>query len=284
MKRLNPKTGKPFKLGEMGHPFKYRDTKEVTRMFKSYQKILNKHGFFSEIWTTPKEYEENKDKQNKKSYEKYETNEGHLKLFLSNAKHRSKKLNLNFDLDIDYLKSIQTDKCPVFGTQFIWGLSRRGNGGNTAATIDRIIPEFGYVKENIVFISDLANRIKTDATEVELYAVADWLHQKRKEVLNAFKNKSTPVPAGHYSKSEEHTKHGIVPAAGAWENNYDANHHRGAVYGEDPDHSAQAGSGDSVAHRNRKVEPSRALESREDDGDSVPEVGGTEFTGRRVFD
>jgi len=92
------------------------------------------------------------------------------------------------------------------------------------------------------------------------------------------------VPAGHYSKSEEHTKHGIVPAAGAWENNYDVNHHRGAVYGEDPDHSAQAGSGDSVAHRNRKVEPSRALESREDDGDSVPEVGGTEFTGRRVFD
>ena len=38
----------------------------------------------------------------------------------------------------------------------------------------------------VVFISDRANKIKQDGTEKELYAVADWLHKKRKEVSIAF--------------------------------------------------------------------------------------------------
>ena len=102
--------------------------------------------------------------------------------------------------------------------------------------------------------------------------------------INVKKKPATPVPAGHYSKSKEHTKHGTVPAAGTREDGYDLDHYQRTISGEDSDYRTQTRGGDSVAHRNRKVEPSREFKIREDDGDSVPEVGGTEFTGGRVFD
>jgi hypothetical protein len=64
--------------------------------------------------------------------------------------------------------------------------------------LDRIIPELGYVKHNVVFISNRANSIKNDATERELYDVADWLHERTKEVLNAIKKKSTQLSKRHH--------------------------------------------------------------------------------------
>ena len=257
MKRLNPKTGKPFKQGDL------REDGYIFRGY-SYQHISNS-GYFYEVWKN--------------------AIQNQIQNALSSARSRSKQKKVAFDLDKEYLESIMTSLCPVFGIILSWGVFGQGHTEkHNSPSLDRIIPELGYIKGNVVFISGLANTIKQDVTEEELYKVADWLHKKRKEVLHAFQDQLTPVPAGSYPQSEEHTKHGIIPAPGAWEDNYDANHHRGAVYGEDPDHSAQASSGDSVAHRNRKVEPSRAFESREDDGDSVPAVGGTQFTGGRVFD
>jgi hypothetical protein len=265
VKRLNPKTGKPFKLGEMGHPFKFRETKEVTRMFKSYQKVLNKHGFFNETWVTQKEYEEYKIKQNKKAYKKLETEEGHLKLYLNNSKTRAKKYGLDFNLDIEHIKSIQTDKCPVFGTPFVWGLSRRGNS-STAATVDRIVPELGYVKGNVAFISDLANRIKTDATEVQIYAVADWLNRKRKEVLNAFKKAASSVPAGNHRKGKINPKHGIIPTTGSGEDSDNPNNHKRTIPREDGDRRPKARGGDSVGRGDKKVGAPQAPQSKQDHG------------------
>ena len=137
-----------------------------------------------------------KNRQNVEAYVK--TKRGHVGKLLANAKVRAKKKKLNFDLDLDYLESITTDKCPVFKTKFIWG---RYNGRKKileCPSLDRIIPELGYVKHNVVFISNRANSIKNDATERELYDVADWLHEKTKEVLNAIKKKSTQLSKRHH--------------------------------------------------------------------------------------
>lgn len=116
--------------------------------------------------------------------------------FLNNSKERARRKNLPFNLDKNYLESIVGECCPVFKTPFVWQSSGLGKGNTepNSPSLDRIIPELGYVKGNMVFISHLANKIKQDATEKELYAVADWLHDKRKEVLNAFKDKSTSLP------------------------------------------------------------------------------------------
>jgi len=102
--------------------------------------------------------------------------------------------------------------------------------------------------------------------------------------INVKKKPASPIPAGHYPQSEEHTKHGTVPASGAWEDNYDANHHRGAVYGEDSDHRTQESSGDSLAHRNKKVEPPETSESEQDDWELHPTYGWIDRRGGRLFD
>lgn len=123
------------------------------------------------------------------------TKKGHIRGVAANIKYRSKLKNIPHDIDSKYLDEIATDCCPVFGIEFVWGRQRKGHGPETnSPTLDRIIPELGYVRGNVVFISDKANRIKQEVTEKELYAVADWLHDKRKEVQNAFKDKHSSVP------------------------------------------------------------------------------------------
>jgi hypothetical protein len=210
------------------------------------------------------------------------TKEGHLALFLSKIKNRAKNQNIPFDLDLEFLTSIATDECPVFKTPFTWG---HGKGRHPyRPSLDKVVPELGYVKYNVVFISYKANAIKQDITEKELYAVADWLHDKRKEVLNAYEKQPSSVPTGHYPRSEEHTKHGAVLATGAGEDNYYPHHNSGAVRGENTDHRAQESGGDSVAHRNKKVEPSPALTRIENNGEPDAEIVRLEFGSGHLFD
>lgn len=129
-----------------------------------------------------------------KAVKKYvQTKRGHLCRILSAARARAKRKNLDINLDLDYLESIATDECPVFKTPFVWGRYQKTKGYSKNASLDRIIPELGYIKGNVVFISHRANAIKNNATERELYVVADWLHERTKEVLNAIKKQSTPV-------------------------------------------------------------------------------------------
>jgi hypothetical protein len=55
--------------------------------------------------------------------------------------------------------------CPVFKTKMIWGGE---TGVETSPSLDKIIPEKGYVKGNVVWVSRRANRIKSDASLKEL--------------------------------------------------------------------------------------------------------------------
>ena len=58
--------------------------------------------------------------------------------------------------------------CPVLGIPLVIG---EGACSDNSPSIDRIIPELGYVKGNIKVISRRANRIKNDATPDELFKV-----------------------------------------------------------------------------------------------------------------
>lgn len=86
-------------------------------------------------------------------------------------KSECKKKNIPFDLDAEYLESIWTDTCPVFGTKLL--VNQKSHKDQYA--LDRIVPSKGYVKGNVCFISSRANRIKYDADEHELRMIADWL-------------------------------------------------------------------------------------------------------------
>ena len=54
-------------------------------------------------------------------------------------------------------------------------------GRGTTPSLDRIIPELGYVKENVVVVCGACNRRKNDATPEQLYAIADFIYRVRKE-------------------------------------------------------------------------------------------------------
>lgn len=120
----------------------------------------------------------------------YSSKRGHISAFKSHAQQRAKHNNLAFDLDIEYLLSIATDACPIFKQKFRWG-RHKGKSHDFTPSLDRIVPKLGYVKGNVAFISVKANRIKNNAEEKELYAVADWLHEARKGALKNAKKKST---------------------------------------------------------------------------------------------
>ena len=161
------------------------------------------------------------------------TKRGHISNYLKRIKRRALDKGLPYDLNLDYLESIATDFCPIFKTPFIWGLYKAGTTHKGTATVDRIVPELGYVKGNVIFISHQANTIKSNATENELYAVADWLHDKRKEVLNAFKGQPASVSTKYFAKSQNDSQLGAVHGAGVRENCDGANHHRGESEGQD---------------------------------------------------
>jgi hypothetical protein len=168
------------------------------------------------------------------------TKNGHLGSYLSSIKSRAKQKNVAFDLDIEHLKSIATEACPIFNVTFDWGQDNKGQG-NYRPSLDRIIPELGYIKGNVCFISFKANSIKSDATEKELYAVADWLNKARKKVLNAKKNTTAPVPTGPDREGQVSAEPGAVPTTGAWQDHDDLDDYRGATQGPNSYRSAKEG-------------------------------------------
>jgi hypothetical protein len=239
MKRLNPKTGKPFKRG---------DIRDDGYVFKTYAKTKNKNGFFIEGWV---------------NLETYFFNET-----FNSAATRAKKNNLPFNLTKEYLKSIRTDNCPIFNTPLTWHRIGKGKkNNNNAPSLDRIIPEYGYIIGNVVYISKLANQIKSSATEVELYAVADWLHNERKRVLNNVEQiPVTPVPTRSHIQGAVGAELGSVSTPWTWENSDDTDNHSRAIQGQDVDHSAQASSPDSMGHGDKQMATPQQLNLLEDIG------------------
>lgn len=87
------------------------------------------------------------------------------------SKRRARKNGTVFDLTIFDIPDIPKN-CPVFGIK----LQPNNIAGplDTSPSIDRIIPELGYIKGNIRIISNRANRLRADATLEELmYLVKD---------------------------------------------------------------------------------------------------------------
>lgn len=86
---------------------------------------------------------------------------------LSAAKSRAKRRGIPFDIIPSDI--IIPERCPVLGIPL-----QLSNGvrGPASPSIDRIIPELGYVKGNVVVTSWRANDIKKDATPEELFLLA----------------------------------------------------------------------------------------------------------------
>lgn len=92
---------------------------------------------------------------------------------LTCAKHRAKVAGLPFNITREDV--VIPEYCPALGIKLEGG-TRQDH--DASPSLDRIIPDLGYVKGNVVVISHKANRIKTDATAEELRKLADWLEKR----------------------------------------------------------------------------------------------------------
>jgi len=187
-----------------------------------------------------------------------------IEIILRGSKVRAKKNNLPCNLTIEYLQTIITDKCPIFGIELSWGSMGSGISGSSP-TLDRILPDLGYVEGNVCIISHLANLIKQNVGYRELYQVADWLYEKTREVeRNVKANTAAPVSAGDHIQGAVGAELGSVSTPWTWQDDDQPHHHCGTISGEDLDHRAQASSGDGVGHGGTEVGAPKTLEGFKD--------------------
>ena len=92
---------------------------------------------------------------------------------LTGAKVRAREENVPFDLIITDI--VIPTHCPVLGIPLYKGVGVGGHIFNSPS-LDKIIPERGYVRGNIAIISHRANALKSDETNPTVFRqIADWL-------------------------------------------------------------------------------------------------------------
>ncbi len=89
---------------------------------------------------------------------------------LGRARRNARKHRLPFDLTIDdiHIPSV----CPVLGIKLAWSDNDRDD---SYPSVDKVIPELGYVKGNVSIISWRANWLKSNATLDELKALVVYV-------------------------------------------------------------------------------------------------------------
>lgn len=99
----------------------------------------------------------------------------HFRSLLASSKQRAKLRGLPWSLCEEDIAEVYPEdgRCPVLGIPLRRkvGLGRQG-GAPDSPTLDRIVPEKGYVRGNILVVSDLANRVRGDASVDEIDRVA----------------------------------------------------------------------------------------------------------------
>lgn len=121
-----------------------------------------------------KYYESNKEKRREYG-RKYREANVEMVMWHS-CKKRAKRRGLPFDLTIEDLEV--PEKCPILGLELKVGSD---SSLEVSPSLDRIVPELGYVKGNIRVISFRANRLKSDASIEELEAILKYMKEQGTE-------------------------------------------------------------------------------------------------------
>ncbi len=81
------------------------------------------------------------------------------------AKARAKKKGLPFTICLQDLPSVLPERCPVLDIPLQKG---KGVPADHSPSLDRLVPEKGYVPGNVIVVSFRANSMKRDASLEEL--------------------------------------------------------------------------------------------------------------------
>jgi hypothetical protein len=91
---------------------------------------------------------------------------------VAQAKHRAKLKGVPFSITVSDI--VIPDVCPALGISIA---RSTGRASDDSPSLDRIVPELGYVPGNIAVISHRANRLKNDATLEEIKRLYEWMQQ-----------------------------------------------------------------------------------------------------------
>ena len=155
------------------HKEYYQKNKERIAEYKKEYKQKNKE----RIAEYKKEYDQ-KNKRSKPTPDMYR--------FFSNKasklKTKSRENKIPYDLDGKYLQSIYPEdgKCPALNIEMKAGSD---SDWRLSPSVDRIDPSGGYIRGNVIWISWLANCIKTSATPKQIITVGEFYKQLEEESL-----------------------------------------------------------------------------------------------------
>lgn len=175
-KVLQTKYYQTGKLCPHGHNSKrYTKSSRCVECVSEKQKTLGNK--YAKKWRET--HKETNKVKNKEEYRKQGKN--YIYLMWSRAKKRALEKNIPFSIDLNDI--IIPTVCPVLNVPFVINDSGRGPG-DYSPSLDRIIPELGYVKNNIKVISFKANRIKSDADVVDLKKVLEYVEHNNSKYNN----------------------------------------------------------------------------------------------------
>lgn len=100
-----------------------------------------------------------------------------VRRLVDGARLRAKKRGLVFSVTVDDVKAVMPsdNRCPITGDIFEFGV---GKVGPRSMSLDRINPNLGYISGNIAIISFLANTMKNDCVDPQIFLrLAEYLRR-----------------------------------------------------------------------------------------------------------
>lgn len=99
-------------------------------------------------------------------------------MIIREAKYRAKRDGVPYD-DFTANDLDMPTHCPVLGIPLAFSTK---HVSDNSPSIDRIVPEIGYVRGNICIISYRANTIKNSGSAAEHEAIASYIREKTASV------------------------------------------------------------------------------------------------------
>ena len=179
MKRLNPKTGLPFKRGDI--------REEDDFIFLSYISSSCKNKFLTERWFSPEEFKQqvqilkkwgHKDHKNRRV-----TALSRAKLLLNGAKTRAKKSKALCLIDAQWIQErIENGFCELTGIAFQLESSPKYVTNPYGPSVDRIDPKNkNYTKDNCRLILSFANRALNECVQEDALPILEAMVKSIKD-------------------------------------------------------------------------------------------------------
>lgn len=161
-----------------------RNKNELFEYCKECSSLKSKEYYKNNRDKLLKKSNENREKYYKSIKQKYKFID-YLKFLLESCIYRAKKNNIPYDSIknlCEHLKPIYSEmKCECCKKELVSNDKRHKHN---SPSIDRIIPELGYVVGNVAILCWECNRLKNNATPEKLFQIATWYQKKINDNLN----------------------------------------------------------------------------------------------------